>query len=383
MNSAPVTGDVFADLSLVRFPDSGNPTLLPCNGADRLLLSAAPQPEEPAGTVLLLNDEHGALAAACQYQKIVSWTDSLLSQRATMLNLERNQILPEINFVTAPESPIGTYDSVLIRVPKSIDLFEFQIRTLRLCLTGPAKIYTAAMDKHLSPRIMQILENSFTDTMRQQGRHKAHCFTSVHKPGEPVNVADVPFYQYTDVPQLNAQIAGAPGCFSRSQLDGGARLVLDNLARCAGAEHVADVGCGNGVLGIGAALNTIALSTLTMLDESAMAVVSARKNVSALLADCNAEVQVQQSDGLENYRGTPPDLILLNPPFHQQFSIDESLGFRLLKQCAKAVTPTGRVWLVINRHLRYDQIIKRLFLHSEVVASSSKFVLWELTRPQR
>ncbi len=369
--------DAFAGLRLERHPPTRNRSLKAYNGADRLLVGAVPMHNQ---RVLVVNDEHGALALACGANTVCSWTDSCISEVATRDNIRRNALSPDIEFVSADQRPTGDFRVVLLRVPKSLDLFGYQLAMLRTSLSQPAIIVTAGMDKHLSSRIPAMLEQAFGPVERIPGRYKAHCFISHNPAVREDNSTALPFFRYSHVPHLDCELAGAPGCFSREQLDGGARLILDNLHRVSDVGHVVDLGCGNGVLGLAVALQCKPMS-VQLVDESAMAIASARENIGVLASDLHAPVSAMQSDGLLKLAGPSPDLILLNPPFHQQFAIDETLGWRLLEQSVQALSDSGRVWLVVNRHLRYDQRIKDLFEQSSVLASNRKFVLWELSDP--
>ncbi len=74
--------------------------------------------------------------------------------------------------------------------------------------------------------------------------------------------------------------------FSRTSLDIGARFMLDNLP-IHSARKVIDLGCGNGVLGLSLLAKDSEVE-VTFIDESHMAVASARLNVEHNLPDCPA-----------------------------------------------------------------------------------------------
>ncbi len=97
----------------------------------------------------------------------------------------------------------------------------------------------------------------------------------------------------------------------------------------------------------------------TLVDESYMAVQSARENWTAAFGD--RPVAIRAADGLADQPPRSLDLILCNPPFHQQQVVGDFLAWRMFQQARAALTEQGELWLVGNRHLGYHAKLKRLF----------------------
>jgi 23S rRNA (guanine1835-N2)-methyltransferase len=135
---------------------------------------------------------------------------------------------------------------------------------------------------------------------------------------------------------------------------------------------VADLGCGNGVLGIAHALAN-PLAQLTLLDESYMAVQSATQNWQAALGE--RPFTARASDGLAEQPADSLDLVLCNPPFHQQQVVGDFLAWRMFVQSKAALVRGGELWIVGNRHLGYHSKLKKLFRGVEQVAATPKFVI--------
>jgi len=115
---------------------------------------------------------------------------------------------------------------------------------------------------------------------------------------------------------------------------------------------------------------------VVFVDESAMAVASARVNSAGLFPGDASAFTFGQGDGLANYRGPQADLILCNPPFHLQHTVDDYAGRRLLEQCARHLQPGGRLCLVANQHLDYLPTLKRLFQRVDRLARDRRFIVW-------
>ena len=70
------------------------------------------------------------------------------------------------------------------------------------------------------------------------------------------------------------------------------------------------------------------------------------------------------------------DLILCNPPFHQQNTIGSHIAMRMFKQARQVVLRSGgELWVIGNRHLGYQVSLKKYFSKVELVASNAKFIL--------
>ncbi|MNV65346.1 Ribosomal RNA large subunit methyltransferase G [compost metagenome] len=160
--------------------------------------------------------------------------------------------------------------------------------------------------------------------------------------------------------------------FCREGLDIGTRAFLPHLPVGLGEARVADLGCGNGVLAIVSALDNPHAQYL-LLDESFMAIQSAEENWRAALGE--RPVELRAADGLAGQPADSLDVVLCNPPFHQQQVVGDFLAWRMFKQAHAALRHGGELWIVGNRHLGYHAKLKRLFREVEQVAATPKFVI--------
>jgi 23S rRNA (guanine1835-N2)-methyltransferase len=171
---------------------------------------------------------------------------------------------------------------------------------------------------------------------------------------------------------LDDSLTGLPNVFSKDSLDIGTRYLLQHLDALDPVENLIDLACGNGVLGLAACQQRLA-KKFTFLDESAMAIASARLNAHRLFPTIAENFSFYQGDGLQAYQGPPVQLVLCNPPFHLDHTVDEFAGYHLLQQCAEHIAPGGRLCLVANRHLNYRPVLKSIFSRIEKLAGNSKF----------
>ena len=349
----PLFATPFAQLDLVRQPEQDGEPLQAFDAADEYLLNQLHERGVTAQCrVLVLNDAFGALAASlAPHVQVTSSGDSHLGFLALRKNLARNGLdLGSVRFVPASETAVGPFDHVLVKVPKTLALLEEQLIRLHGQLAPGAQVVAAGMVKHL-PRAAGDLLERYIGPMHASLAVKKARYRLEQPPLTLLNHANV---------------------FCREGLDIGTRAFLPHLPRSLGALRAADLGCGNGVLGIAYALLN-PQAELALVDESYMAVQSARENWRAALGERPATFRAD--DGLAGQAAGSLDLVLCNPPFHQQQVVGDFLAWRMFLQARDALAAGGELWIVGNRHLGYHAKLKRLFRGVEQVAANPKFVI--------
>ena len=361
-------------ISLKRYPRRRGEHKLAWNSADLLLLGyAAASGIAPANT-LAINDEFGALAVSLGAECCV-WSDSALARLALCQNAELNGLKPP-RLIPVTETPAGDFSLVLLRVPKQLSLFRYQLQILRESLAEGTLVVCGGMDKHLPRTLADTLEEFLGETERHRGERKARLFSV--RVDKSCSATEVQGRQYF-CEELGLQISSRPNVFSAAQLDIGTRALLEQMSRLPAVERVADLGCGSGVLGL-AALQRNPQTVVDFIDESGLALASARDNVAALFPQCLARCGFHWADGFEDYGGKAPGLVLCNPPFHQQHAVDDYSGRRLLEQSARLLEDGGELWLVANRHLPYSKTLAQHFTAVDRLSETSKFIVWRAVK---
>ncbi|MGY2963955.1 23S rRNA (guanine1835-N2)-methyltransferase [Pseudomonas sp. TE36184] len=368
----PLLESPFAQLDLIRQPEQHNDPLQAFDAADEYLLSYLAEQQPNAATrVLVLNDSFGALAASLEgHVQVTSSGDSFLAAQGLEKNLLRNgKAFDAVSFIPASQVPVGPFDRVLIRVPKTLALLEEQLIRLQGQLAPGAEVIAAAMVKHLPRAAGELLEQYIGPMHASLAIKKARLLIATV--GErPAAVSPYPTRYALDTPAI--ALLNHANVFCRESLDIGTRAFLPHLPTGLGSARVADLGCGNGVLAIASALlNPDAHYTL--VDESYMAVQSAAENWQAALGD--REVIVRADDGLAGQAPQSLDVVLCNPPFHQQQVVGDFLAWRMFQQAREALVVGGALYIVGNRHLGYHSKLARLFRGVEQVAATPKFVI--------
>lgn len=353
-------------LELQRYPRRRDESLQAWCAADTLLLEAARAHETPASLTLTVNDEHGALTTALGPGAL--WTDSFLAATATAENLKHNQRDP-VPLRWSVDAPGSQLQLVVMRVPKQLPYFEYQLACLTAAMAEGGTLICGGMDKHLSPQTARLIEQYFGPVTRHRGERKARLFSARRGP-EAAIPAPPPAHYLCEY--LGASLVSQANVFSRESLDIGSRFLIENLHRIAPGEQLVDLACGNGVLGL-CALRAGLAQQLTLCDESAMAIASARANARGL--GLSGGIELHHGDGFSSI-GQQFDRILCNPPFHLGHTVDDFAGQRLLQQCAGQLRPGGQLYVVANRHLDYASSLKRHFPAVKRLAQNKKFIIW-------
>lgn len=163
-----------------------------------------------------------------------------------------------------------------------------------------------------------------------------------------------------------------PGVFSAEGADRGSVLLAEALPPKMPA-RMADFGAGVGVLSR-AVLSREGVASLDLIEAERLALDCARLNVT------DPRARFLWEDATAGARG-PYDGIVTNPPFHQGRAAEPELGQRFLTAAAKALTPSGRLWVVANRRLPYETTLNGLFRQVEELGGDGSYKLLLAAQP--
>jgi len=362
-------------IQLQRLPLRKQETLQAWDNADAYLVSHCHEQGllKAAPRILIVNDAFGALAVSLAAYQPVSWGDSLLSRQSLEHNLQlNNRQDAEVSFVPAHAMPKGPFDLVLLKVPKSLAFWEETLKRLQSLITSETTVISGGMIKHTPRRVYELLETHIGPTRTSLGWKKARlAFSEFDMKGHAAGPVLRAGYE---IDEMALKMIDWPNLFSYGHLDIGTRLLLENLPETQQTLAIADLGCGNGILALAAAKRCPKAEVLGV-DESFQAVACARENADRNGFEESGRVQFSVMDGLSEVAHERFDCVLCNPPFHQVQVIGDALAWRMFQQARRALKPGGELRIVGNRHLGYHIKLRRLFGHSEVIASNSKFVV--------
>lgn len=357
---------------LSREPDFDAPELQAYDAADLLLLECAAEwLAETSASVLegglaIIGDRHGALTlgSVCMFgaSGIRVHQDPLLSERALAANAQRLALADRYENLPLGEALLRGAKLVLLQLPKSLAELEEIAWNIARFADADVTVLAGGRDKHMSRGMNVMLARYFGEVKAGRGWRKARVLSArspLASANTDVGSADLRFPERARDPDLPFELFALGATFGGAKLDHGSRLLLRTLREQPPAEtpaHIVDIGCGNGVLAVSAAL-AYPEAEVIATDQSAAAV--AATQFTAAAAGVEDRVAVVRADASEAVPAQWADLVLLNPPFHAGATVHAGLGQRLIRSCFDALAPGGELRLVFNTHLGYRQLVER------------------------
>lgn len=362
---------------LKRYPLMKKDSLQAWDAADELLLSHLSEKSELkaslGGRVLIVGDSFGALTRALNGLDTTSYQDSFVSTKG--LGINHPKPAGTINQLGALD---GKYDLVLIRIPKNLSYFEDILLHVRPCLHENSQVVCAVMIKHLAKGCFDLLEKNIGPTSTSLAQKKARLVFAKVTASEK-NAAN-PYPLEVEIEGFERPFTNHSNLFSREKLDVGTRFLLAHYPK-GDFKTVLDLGCGNGVLGI-AAKRKHSKAKIIFTDDSQMAIQSAEANFLKFFPNDPGSAEYHWTNAYE--AGTPSsvDLILCNPPFHQGTTLGDFTARQMFNDALRVLKPGGTLRVVGNSHLQYQVILRGIFGDSRVIATNSKFMIVEATKPR-
>jgi len=325
--------------------------------------------------VIVINDDFGALTCWFSDKNPIFVSDSWISHKSVMTNLMINGLETDnIEFcdaLTDLKDVINTKAKVvLIKIPRSLALLEQQLITLQSVLDKDSTIIAAGKVKTVQNSVLKLFEKYIGKTTTSLAKKKARLIFSKY---DDIKTEKSPYPTIVSDPLIPFSLSNHANVFCREHLDIGARILLKNLPSALD-KKVIDLGCGNGVIGV-SILDQNKNAHVTFVDESFMAVESAKENVmnhignldraTFIVSNCLEELLKVESS---NY-----DIVLCNPPFHQQNTITDHVAHQMFNDAKMALKHGGELRIVGNRHLDYPIKLKKLFGGYAVIDNNKKF----------
>lgn len=375
---------------LVRDPLPSGTGLQAYDAADLLLLDTVAtwaQARHPLDPVVVLDDRHGALTLPLLAAgvSVRLGQDSLSHERSVALNaqrfaahlaasgqLTRGEIGPEL---------LAGARTVLLPLPRSLDALDQTAHLVAEHAHEDVVLLAGGRDKHMSPRMNEVLSRSFTSVVAGRGRSKSRVITARgSRRGRP---APFPRTRAQELPDVGSVTLAAYGAtFGGARLDPGTRLLLEAMAAAVHSgtlttERAIDLGCGNGTVALWLARRLPGLSVLAT-DQSADACRSTE--LTARQNGVQDRVEVRRDDALSTVPDASEPLVVLNPPFHDGNAVDPGVAHRLIAEAGRVLQDDGHLWCVWNSHLRYRPLLERLIGPTHQMDRDRQFTVTVSTR---
>lgn len=352
-----------------RYPKSENKSLRPSSAADELMLEYTKEQRLDLSSSLMINDRFGYLACTLNEFSPVSLINYKSQEKALRLNLIANELpLKEGNFIYPFSDIEKKISTVLIKAPKSLDLFKLQLVKINASISDDGVVVCGFMTRHFSKQMVEIANEFFEEVEQSQAKKKARLL--ILKKKKTVNEVNLINEVKLDKKVTLKQYFGV---FSANNVDYATQFLLENLKINDGIETVLDLASGNGVIAH-AIKRQNKTAELHLVDDSFLAVESGKLN---LIGD---NIYHHFSDGLENFLPKFFDLVVCNPPFHFEHETNIEVSLQLFKEVKKALKPTGHFQVVANQHLNYKTHLSKFFTTVNITAENDKFIIYDCVK---
>ena len=166
-------------------------------------------------------------------------------------------------------------------------------------------------------------------------------------------------------PVGDGSFVSQPGIFSWYHVDDGSALLATHLPADLSGK-IADFGCGWGYLSR-QVLRSAGVTHIDLIDAEHRAIEAARANVTDPRASFHW-LDLTKEEAPAIY-----DAIVCNPPFHAGRAAEPGLGQKFIEAAARALKPGGRFYVVANRGLPYEPLLKASFASVATLADNNKF----------
>ncbi|WP_235026296.1 class I SAM-dependent methyltransferase [Glutamicibacter sp. JC586] len=366
MNTVP---EPTADLdqlftALSRWPDVQAPNLFAADAADRLIIDTCAQShstqDQPwPASITIVGDHYGALtlgALALGSTQVRVHTDSLTARRAIEANAQKllPQLTDRLSFYTLAQVA-DQASTILLALPRGLDVLDEQVAALASSATPTARLFAGGRIKHMSRSMNEVLSSRFARVDVSLARQKSRVLTASNPLAEQT-ASNFPATAIHTVRGTSFNLHAGAGTFGAARLDPGTRLLLEHLPDLCAHATLVDLACGNGSIGVYAALTHRHLR-VDASDHSASAVASTLAAAEA--NEVSERITAVQDDALSRLPENSATLITLNPPFHIGNTVTADIAFKLIDDAARALTPGGTLLCVFNSHLRYRHELER------------------------
>jgi len=379
------------NLFLSRFPIAQvNRSLQAWDSADEYLINHINEQGliKVHSKVAIFNDAFGALAtsfchAGTDNADVVCINDSYISHQGIRYNIEQNALDDDnIELISSIDELPNNIDIILYKIPKSKSLLIEQLIQIKNSVSKECIFIAADRAKEIHSSTLKVFEKYLGTTKTSLAVKKARLvFCQFDSPlgnkqalvSPYPTVWSLPHQSKNDSPSRDFSISNHANVYAREKLDIGARYFIENLPKISANTKVIDLGCGNGVIGLTVLANQPE-AQVQFIDESVMAIASAKQNVLNNLPEQIDNCEFTLNDSLTDIEGGSVDLILCNPPFHQNTATTDHIAWQMFKDSHRVLKKGGELRIIGNQQLAYHIKLQRLFGNEKLIASNNKFV---------
>ena len=269
-----------------------------------------------------------------------------------------------------------TYELVLILPPRQRDEAR-ALMARAVAMTKPGGRIIVSQSNDEGARSSQADLAQLTGDVESMSKHKCRVFWTASL--ARLNVSLLAHWQELDAPRSIAEgrFTSRPGVFAWDRIDVASALLAEHLPKTL-AGRAADLGAGFGYLSAELLTRCAGITALDVYEAENRALELARVNLKSF--EARTPIDYRWHDVAAGLPDTY-DVIVTNPPFHAQRGVDRpDIGRRFIAVAADSLRPGGKLWLVANRHLPYENALSENFDSVRTVAQQHGYKIIEAVR---
>lgn len=254
--------------------------------------------------------------------------------------------------------PPASFDLVLSHLPRGKDVQQELIRGSAWVLRPGGRFYFVAHKRTGVKGAVAYASEIFGRCGVVRQKKGYHVAMTIKPPNLALSPPPERYVARTiTLDGIDTTLVSKPGLFAWDRLDDGTARLIDAM-EIGSRDRVLDLGCGTGLAGLVAARRASA-GQIVLADADVRAVEAARRTLTANGIG-NAEVTLSDCASAL-FDSEPFDVVITNPPFHQGLGVNYEVAQQFVRDAARVLRPGGRLFLVANRFLRYDDLIRETF----------------------
>ena len=354
-----------------RFPKTKNSSLRPWSSADEYLLNFFHELKIDEPKTLLINDRFGYLATHLHAINPISVIEQKSQEKSVRGNYLNNDFeIDEEGFISPLDEYPKDLELVLLRMPKSLDLFRLYLQQLSKYMTKDTVVAVGFMTKFFSSQSLKIADEYFDDVSQSLAWKKSRLLI-LKQPKPFVERPIIKEVKINDTEILKQYY----GVFSSKNVDYATQYLLEEMKLQSKEQNILDLGSGNGVIAYEIHKqfqeNKWEAAQIHSLDSSFLAIESSKLNLP------KENFHFHFDDDLKSFSDDYFDLVVSNPPFHFEYEINTEITLGLFNQVHRCLKPGGRFIMVANRHLNYKGPLLSMFTGVVLLSENPKFVVCE------
>lgn len=280
--------------------------------------------------------------------------------------------LQDEGFVVASEvsAQQNDFDVIFVLLPKNVTEARYIAAQAIKMIKPDGLIFCAADNKSGGTRIKKMLQQFELSNIQEESKNKARvCWGACNETNQKALNSALTEGQPQAI--LDGDYQSQPGIFGWNKIDKGSEILLQHLSDDLKGSG-ADFGCGYGYLSRSILQRCAGINSLLCIDADYRAMKLCQQNLKSV--EPNVRLRFFWEDltaPLPGHRDL--DFIVMNPPFHEGKTTDSDIGKAFINTAFKSLAPGGRLYMVANVQLPYEQILQHKFSKVENLCEQDGF----------